>query len=216
MDGILIDSEPFWREGEIEEFRAVGIELDEVACTETQGIRIQEVVAYRHAEKPWTGRSIDEVSDAIVARVIDLVRRSGRPKPGVASAIALCRSEGFRLGLCSSSPLVLIQAILEKLGLSSAFEVVHSAERERHGKPHPAVYLSTAEKLGVEPASCLAIEDSLSGVISAKAARMGCIAVPDPLIRDQAKFAIADAVIASLEALTPEILRSVAAKGGRA
>ena len=53
MDGILIDSEPFWREAEIEVFKDVNITLTERDCMDTQGIRINEVVDYRYRQSPW-------------------------------------------------------------------------------------------------------------------------------------------------------------------
>ena len=61
--------------------------------------------------------------------------------------------------------------------------VWHSAEWEPLGKPHPGAYLSTAAKLGVDPTACLAVEDSFNGAISAKAARMRVVAVPEPAAR---------------------------------
>lgn len=73
--------------------------------------------------------------------------------------------------------------------------MVHSAEAEPYGKPHPAVYLSTAARLGVAPARCLALEDSLNGLIAAKAARMRCVAVPE---RPDPRFALADLVLPGL------------------
>jgi sugar-phosphatase len=96
---------------------------------------------------------------------------------------------------------VVIAAALEALDLQDAFEVVHSAEGEPYGKPHPGVYLHTAEQLGLRPEECVAIEDSPNGVLAAKAARMGCIAVPEPALRGHPWFAIADAVLQDLGGL---------------
>lgn len=215
MDGILIDSEPYWREAEIEIFQTVGIELDEADCVETQGIRIQEIAEFRFSQKPWKDRTPAQVADAIVDKVITLVQERGEPKEGALEAVSLCRKLSARLAVCSSSPHRLIAATLGKLGLERSFSLTHSAEDERYGKPHPAVYLTTAHRLGVDPVGCVAIEDSLSGVLAAKAARMACVAVPDPVIPHQEKFAIADAVIPSLLGLTESILRPLGERGRR-
>jgi sugar-phosphatase len=79
--------------------------------------------------------------------------------------------------------------------------VVQSAEHEPYGKPHPAVYIECARRLGVPPDRCLAIEDSPAGVLAAKAARMTCIAVPAPELRDDNRYCIADARLGSISEL---------------
>jgi mannitol-1-/sugar-/sorbitol-6-/2-deoxyglucose-6-phosphatase len=73
------------------------------------------------------------------------------------------------------------------------------------GKPHPGVYLTTAKKLAVSPQNCLALEDSLNGVLAAKAAQMKCIAIPEPLQYHNPKFAIADVILKSLQELDNEL-----------
>ena len=84
------------------------------------------------------------------------------------------------MAVCSGSYAVVIEAALDRLGIASAVTVWHSAEWEPLGKPHPGAYLSTAAKLGVDPTGCLAVEDSFNGAVSAKAARMRVVAVPEP------------------------------------
>lgn len=120
MDGLLIDSEPFWREVEIRAFTKVGVPINEKRALETTGLRVDEVAEY--------------------------------------------------------------------------------------GKPHPGVYITVAEKLGVDPTECVAFEDSINGVLAAKAAKMRCIAVPDPLVKDRKEFCIADLVLDSLEEVTKEMI----------
>jgi mannitol-1-/sugar-/sorbitol-6-/2-deoxyglucose-6-phosphatase len=206
MDGLLVDSEPLWVRAEIEIFGEVGVVLGEEDCAHTKGLRTDDVIAYWHKRRPWDGRSPAEVEAKLIARVATLVREEGRALPGVASAIAAARHGGRRLALASSSPLVIIRATLERLGLEEAFDVVQSAETEPLGKPHPGIFLRTAERLGVAAMECLVLEDSLTGVIAAKAARMACIAVPWDHPKHDARFAIADAVIGSLADVTPDML----------
>jgi sugar-phosphatase len=108
------------------------------------------------------------------------------------------QENGLRIGLATSSYDVLIQTILSTLGIRDYFQTVHSAEYEMYGKPHPAVYLSAAQQLGVDPKKCLVVEDSLNGIVSAKAARMTVICVPEKThIRDP-RLILADAEFESL------------------
>jgi sugar-phosphatase len=125
---------------------------------------------------------------------------------GVDRSIAMVRAEGLVLGLVTSSAPPLIDAVLTKLGLMDAFAVMHSAIEEELGKPHPAVFLTTAQLLDVEPAECVAIEDSVAGVRSAVAAGMRVIAVPPPHLFDEPGYDDADLKLESLEELTPEML----------
>jgi len=92
------------------------------------------------------------------------------------------------VALASSSPYAVIEAALDRLGLTEAFRCVYSAEEEPYGKPHPGVYLTAARKLGVAPEACCAIEDSPNGVLAAKAAKMTCVAVPDRMMAGDPRF----------------------------
>ena len=198
MDGILIDSEPFWRQAEMEIFGTVGLHLTEQQCMETTGLRIDEVVALRHAQHPWSAPSQADISESIVARVAALVTEHGISLPGVESAIEAVRRFGLRLALASSSSTFLIETTLRALNLGERFEVIQSAELEPLGKPHPRVYLKTAGLLQVDPVACLAIEDSLNGVISAKAARMRTVAIPEAHATDDPRFGVSDFQLPSL------------------
>jgi sugar-phosphatase len=114
-----------------------------------------------------------------------------------------------RVALASSSAYRLIRAVTERLGLADSFDCVYSAEEEEYGKPHPGVYLTAARRLGVAPTQCLAVEDSFNGVLAAKAARMKCVAVPEPAQRRDPRFCIADVVLDSLAGVGVEVWRAL-------
>ncbi len=199
MDGLLIDSEPLWRVAMIELFAGVGVELDEDRCRETMGLRIDEVVDVWYEREPWTGLAPGQLSDAINRRVIELVEEAADIQPGVQQSIDFVATKGVAIGLASSSGYALIDAGLGRAGIRDYFDVVHSAQDEKNGKPNPDVYLSAAAKLGVEPEACIAVEDSPNGILAAKAAKMRCLVVPDPDLRRDPAYLLADAIVDSLE-----------------
>jgi sugar-phosphatase len=199
MDGVLIDSEPLWHKAEVGVFRALGVPLDETMCLETTGLRPDEVVNFWYGKYPWQKHDRASIEHDLIATVETLIRTQGVAKRGVPAALAFLRRRGYPLAVASSSPYRLITTVCEKLNLGSTFSVVHSAEDETLGKPHPAVYLTTAAKLGVPATRCVAIEDSPNGIIAALAARMKCIAIPDARQANHCRFAIADLVLDSLE-----------------
>ena len=205
MDGLLINSEPLWQEAEILVFKQVGVNLTSELCQRTQGLRIDEVVEYWYQRYPWTNLTKLKVEELIVNKVIELIHSKGEALPGVEQAIAFVRGKKVRIALASSSAMIIIQAALKKLGLIDAFAQVYSAESEILGKPHPGVYLTTAKQLDLAPQSCLAIEDSLNGVLAAKAAQMKCIAIPEAIQQNNPKFAIADCILKSLKDLDNSI-----------
>lgn len=201
LDGVLIDSEPIWRAAEIEVFGAIGVPLTEDDCRSTMGLRVDEVVDHWHRLRAWDDPPPAEVVDRVLAAVVDRIRRAGEPRAGVGAALDACIERGLRLALATSSWHPVVDAVLDRLGIAERFEVVHSAEDEPRGKPDPGVYLTTASRLGVDPADCLAIEDSPNGVRSAVAAGMRCVAVPEEgTDRGEIDAAGAEAVLPSLTA----------------
>ena len=198
MDGLLLDSEPLWKEAEITVFNSVGVPLTKELCQETVGVRIDGVVRYWYKKFPWQKESLKSVEARILDEVSRLILEDGRLMPGVSETIEALRTANYTLAVASSSPMQLIRAALEKFEVIDFFSVLHSAEFEEKGKPDPAVYLSTISRLGSDPRDCIALEDSVPGVRAAKSAGARVIAVPDPADISNPGFAAADVVLSSL------------------
>ena len=198
MDGIIIDSEPFWRQSMIEIFDQVGVALTDEMCASTAGLRIDEVVAHWYTIYPWTQQTNREIVEKIIESVRLKIATKGEALPGLYEVIALLKNNHIRIALASSSAKRLIEAVLSRLGLQQTFEVIVSGEEVDYGKPHPIIFLEAAKRMGVQPQDCCVIEDSLNGIIAAKAARMYCIAIPEAHNYGVTKFIIADKIVASL------------------
>jgi beta-phosphoglucomutase-like phosphatase (HAD superfamily) len=207
MDGVLVDSEPIWRAVEREVFAGVGIEVTDEDLMATMGVRVADVVERWHGRQPWDGPSRDEIAKQIVDGVARTIERNGARNEAAERAVDYVAGLGLRLALGSSSPMPLIRAVLSLGGLADRFEAVLSAEDEEHGKPDPAVYRSAARALGVAPERCLAVEDSINGVRSAKAAGMVCVVIPAAPADDR-RLGGADLVLASLEEFDDRIWAS--------
>ena len=197
MDGVLVDSEPIWRAVEQEVFGGLGIDVAEEDLLETMGVRVEDVVERWHRRHPWDEPSRQEVAETIVARVAEAIQQGGALNEEALREVEYVHTLGLRLALASSSPMRLIRAVLSLGGLSPRFDVVLSAEDEEQGKPDPAVYRSAARELGVVTERCLAVEDSINGVRSAKAAGMVCVAIPVSGVTEG--FEGADLVLGSIE-----------------
>ncbi|MBI38654.1 MAG: 2-deoxyglucose-6-phosphatase [Leptospiraceae bacterium] len=181
MDGLLIDSEPIWQQSEIEVFGQRGLELNVLDCMQTMGLRIDEVVRYWQDKVPDFKPAVsdEQLVKEVLSEVKQRILSEGKPMPGAVELVNRLYGT-LPLAVASSSYQEIIQAALTRLGILDRFEVLHSAEREKRGKPAPDVYLSACESLSLEPQNCLAFEDSPGGVRSALAAGMAVIAVPEP------------------------------------
>ena len=179
MDGLLVDSEPVWREVEIAVFARHGVALTAEMCLQTKGMFLPDVARHWYALYPWAGPGPDEVAAEIVDAMETRLAGEAVLKAGSRHALGLCTRRGMRLAVASSSPHRLIEVALGRLGIRGRFAVIHSAEDEPAGKPDPGIFLTTARLLGVDPARCVVFEDAPAGVAAAKAAGMTCVAVPD-------------------------------------
>jgi HAD superfamily hydrolase (TIGR01509 family) len=206
MDGLLLDSEDFWQQAEYETFAALGVPLSLADTAKTVGWRCDYVVDYWYQQSPWTGPTQGEVANQIIAQVIELIRQRGVLLPGAREALQLCQQLQLPVALATSSNHDMMLAALEHFDLLPYFQATCSAQYLPYAKPHPQVYLNAATALGVAPEHCLALEDSVTGVIAAKAARMRCIAVPEHKHRHDPRYSIADAVLDSLLQLDRDLL----------
>jgi sugar-phosphatase len=202
MDGLLIDSEPLWYEAALESLSKFNIHINHQEYYSSTGLRTKEFLEY------WLGKfkvdfsHINETEIDITKRVIQKVFEKGEMMQGVENAIQLIQQHHLKIGLASSSPLSLINAVLEKTGLTDVFTATCSAEHLPFGKPHPQVFIDCALALGSNPVECICLEDSFNGLIAAKAARMKCIVVPHPDHLHAEKWKLADLTLASLEKLS--------------
>ena len=192
MDGVLIDSEPLWKIAMEEVFASVGCVLTREDFQKTVGLRIDEVIEFWHKEAGWENASPKEVEQAIVNRMIELIQENGDPLPGVLDTTEYLKGVDVKVGLATSSYNILIETVLDAIGIRERFEVVHSAENEEYGKPHPAVYMTVAKELGVSAERCLVIEDSLNGIISGRAAKMKVVCIPEKTHHPEPKLSVAD------------------------
>jgi sugar-phosphatase len=198
MDGVLIDSEPLWKIAMEGVFRNIGCDLTRNDFEKTVGLRLDEVINYWFQQKPWEAKTPKEVLNLIIAEMVNLISKNGKPLTGVIETLTYLKENNYKIGLATSSYEVLIESVLKTLDIKHFFDITHSAEHENYGKPHPEVYINTAKMLGVSPEDCIVIEDSLNGVISGKAAKMHVVCIPEKSHEINPKFQIADEILEDL------------------
>ncbi|SCL17078.1 HAD family hydrolase [Micromonospora inyonensis] len=205
LDGVIVDSEPVW-----EEVRRAYVAAHSGTWQPDTQRRLMGMSTGEWSRHLSDDLGVDRTAEQVAAEVVgEMARRYAQRVPLIDGADEVVRRLAARwpLGLASSSPTRLIAAALAATGLTDAFGATLSTEETAHGKPAPDVYLAVAARLGVEPARCVAVEDSSNGVRSAAAAGMRVVAVPHaayPL--DPEAERLAAVVLPSIDALTPEVV----------
>ncbi|PYG00234.1 sugar-phosphatase [Georgenia satyanarayanai] len=201
LDGTLVDSEPMQRAAFAAYFASRGWDVPETVVRQFMGRRGRE--SFAAIQGPWAGEDPVALTDAVIA-LTDPLTHPPVAVPGAAEAIRAWRERGLPVSLVTSAFRTWAEEALELLGVVGLGVRLVTAEDTPVGKPAPAPFLLGAERLGVDPADCLAAEDSVAGLASARAAGVGlAIGVTTSLDADTLTGAGADAVVPDLTALAP-------------
>lgn len=203
LDGVLIDSEPLHEEAKRRVFAHYEIDVPETVYDEFKGRTDAEVL--EHVAKSYARDGV---------RVTDLIERKREefwrlledlvPMEG-AEAFVRTAAARYRVALTTSASQTTRELAFDPLGWAEHFEVFVTAEDVEQSKPHPEPYRLTARRLGVEPQHCLVIEDSLSGVRSARAAGCRVAALTTSMTEEQLREAGADLVVDSFDELAEHL-----------
>jgi HAD superfamily hydrolase (TIGR01509 family) len=206
---VIIDSEHVWDEARQQLAEERGGRWHPEASHDMMGMSSPEWSRYMRdtiglSEEP------EEISAEVVRRLEEIYRRSLPLLPGAVEAVRAL-AERWPLGLASSSNRELIDLVLEESGLAPLFAATVSSEEVARGKPAPDVYLEAAQRLGVPPEECAAVEDSGAGIRSAHAAGMRIVAVPNPdFPPPEDALALANAQVDTVAEVTPELVGNLA------
>ena len=206
MDGVIIDSEPLWTEAERRFLARRMLEYSPQLKTAMMGRDAREadrllIKHYRLSE------GVEEVIAERKQLVTELFKRQLQPVPNVLQLLRSVRESGIKTGLASSSPEQLVELAVEKLGITELFDFIISGDQVAQGKPAPEIYLTAAEKIGVDPENCLVIEDAPLGIAAAKAAGMCCLAISMNVV--ESELAAADRVVRGFDKVDVQSLQEL-------
>lgn len=207
MDGILVDTEPWWDEVRLAFARAHGRPWGREDQAAVMGANSRQWARTMQERLDLAHLDVDAIQEAVVAGVIE--RYGRRPAPVIGSAADEVRRIAATrpVAIASSSHRRIIDAAVDALGLRDVLGAIVSSDEVPHGKPAPDVYLLAASRLGAEPARCLVVEDSANGVRAGKAAGMTVVLVPSESVPPPpGTRELADVVIDRLADLDPDRL----------
>jgi len=208
LDGVIVDSEPFHCDAWINTFREKEVEIDNdyyfrKLCGNHHSITVNTInTEFKKDIHPeWAAfRKSFHASELARGRI--------EPLPFVVALIKELHDKGVRLAVASSSSHRFVKSVLTTIGLEGYFSVIHSAESVKNGKPAPDIYLKTAKILNVRPQNVIAIEDTRTGIQSAKKAGMKCIGFLNGRNTMDA-LQYSDFVINSFETLNYDMIRKI-------
>jgi HAD superfamily hydrolase (TIGR01509 family) len=211
LDGLLLDTEQVWDEVREELTRERGGRWHDRAQADMMGMSSTEWSRYMH-DRLGLSDPPEELNRLVVERMQERYRDG---LPLIDGAVEAVRRLGARwpLGLASSSNRPLIDLALDRMGVAGLFSATVSSEEVARGKPAPDVYREAARQLGVQPERTVAVEDSASGIRSAKAAGMRVIAIPNPHFPPPDEvLELADVRLDSLAELTSDAVESASSR----
>src|SRR3982074_3673238 len=176
MDGVLINSEPLHFAVLSDLLERAGHTLTRAENEQFIGTTSEAMFSTLIARHGLAGTVAEYIAryDEMLLHVLE---QPHDPAPGVTALMAHLRALGKRLAVASSSRRAWVEATIQSLGLAGGFDVVVTGDDVARGKPDPAIYVLTAQRLGIVPDRCVAIEDSPNGVQSARAAGMTVLGV---------------------------------------
>lgn len=204
MDGLLVETEPIWARTETEMLAARGKTLTQDVRRQIIGLRMADVVA--HFQRVYDlADSVPDLAAELTARMVEHLQREVTAKEGAGELLDFLQARAIPCAIASSSPHPLIDAVVAAMNWQHAFQTRCSGNDVPHGKPAPDVYLLAAQQLGIDPAHCLALEDSPTGARAAVAAGMRCYVVPNPEVPAHAFDTITPYRFKSLRAIQQQL-----------
>lgn len=176
MDGTLVDSEPHWMAGEQKLAALYGTVWTHEDALANVGTPMPVFAAALQAR--GVPLSVDEIISWLLAYMVEAVAEDVIWRPGAPELLAKLNEAGIPCAIVTMAYRELAE-IVAASAPAGTFQVVIAGDEVTHGKPHPEPYLTGAARLGVDPAACVAIEDTLNGTLSAEAAGVPVLAVPN-------------------------------------
>ncbi|ODN65816.1 HAD family hydrolase [Methylophaga muralis] len=185
MDGVIVDSEQIWDDAEKHVFSSYGIDITESDQLNTRNMNMQQVSQY-WSQKARTPFSLEESEQNVIQRVCQQIQQTPVAMQGALNLLKQIHTMNFPIGLATNAPKPVCHTVLQCLQIETYFTSVQTADDVKNTKPHPEIYLKSADNLKVDPQHCLVFEDSPTGVRAAHAAGMQVIYVNPIRVADHA------------------------------
>lgn len=209
MDGVIVDSNPFHKKALLQFCQKHGINITEKEMkTSVFGRTNKEWLTDVFGNIPY--EKLKRLEDEKEALFREIYLPYIKPVKGLIEFLEMLKDNRIRIAIATSAPKSNVDFTLSQTGISDYFQTIIDGDSITHSKPHPEIYLTTANKIGVSPDNCVVIEDSLSGIEAAKKA--GCKVIGITTTHPKSELDHTDFVIENFEQLGIDDLRRIISK----
>lgn len=195
MDGVIIDSEPIHSRVKMDTFAHFNLPFDEADLIHYMGRTSRVIFGETLAKHGRTDVTAADMAAYKHEHYLEVLESGAiEPVAGSVEFIKALHEAGIPMALATSSNVRAMNAVLDNFGIRRFFSSILSGGELPESKPHPAIYLISAQRLGVKPEDCMVIEDTTNGIHAAKAAGMYCVAYRNPNSGEQ-DLSLADEVV---------------------
>ena len=206
MDGVIADTAPFHFEAWQQIARIEGVSFTKSDFRQIFGKRNAEIIVEIFGQS-ISAREMESLAQSKEEMFRRIAGQSVKPFPGVLNLLHSMHKAEWKMALASSTPVENIELITGTLEITELFDAIVSADDVSQGKPNPEVFLTAAEKLAIDPARCIVIEDSIAGIQAARAAGMKCIALTTT--NRPSRLSEADLIVDRMDKVTVRTLDSL-------
>ncbi len=209
MDGVLVDSSPFHLRKWMSLLQTHRIPFDEQELRQIVLGPANDVIFRHFLGEHLTRKQLSELGEELDATFREAIGPQPPALPGVRRFIEECDAQNIPMAVASAAIASNVKFLIAALRLEKYFREVLAVDATSNPKPHPDIYLKSAEKLGVEPETCAVFEDSFVGIEAAKRAGMKCVAITSTFSAEALRQTAADLIVPNFEVISVHTVRQL-------
>ena len=213
MDGVIVNNHAFHLKSWLTFFEKYNVSMSEQEYKARVNGRTMSAILPDLLNRTMTEAEIQEIGEEKEALYRQMYRPHIKPTPGLVSFVAEISRRRIPRTVSTSAPPENVDFTLKHTGLRSYFPTIIDATMVTHGKPHPEVYLKSAEKLGLAPQHCVVFEDAILGIQAGKNAGMAVVGVATTHTREELEAEDTDLVISDFSEISLSRLQELLSLG---
>jgi beta-phosphoglucomutase len=208
MDGVLVDNVEYHLRAWKQLGRELGRELEREEVVKVFGQRNREMIMALMG-RPLSAEELDRYALRKEELYRSFIFSELKPVAGLPALLADLRNTGFSIAVATSGPKPNVEMVLKGLKIEECFDTVVTGADVTNSKPHPEIFLLTADRLKVPPGDCVVFEDSSSGIQAARNAGCFCIGLATTHKPEELEEYLPDRIMADFTGLDARSLRSL-------
>ena len=209
MDGTLVDNLAYHFAAFEEYAKREGFELLEPVTLKHNGMHLKDIFPILFGEKVVEEHTLEKLTIGKESMYREMYRPHIAPIAGLIELLHAAKEAGVKCAIGSSGCRENVEMILEGLNIADLMDVTISGSDVTHGKPHPEIFATAIERMGLKPEECIVVEDAVNGILAGVAAGSKCIAITTTATAEELKAAGANMCISDYTMVTINDLQNL-------